>query len=180
MTTTMTTTKFYIIETNYTGPNRDQHADASKIEISASPAISNRSHEVCIDGWCGTTNDMAVYAYGEYDTIEEARAALTKEFGEVRDSDVYGDRFESDDEDVVETYKPGKYTPMGSQTAEALAHEIQSDIEADTTDDRIAELVAECEADANHEGYTLDSVEGLIREMQARRDELRDEMEDAS
>jgi hypothetical protein len=64
---------------------------------------------------CGTTNDWAVYAHGEYATIEEARAAITEKFGEVRDSDANGDSFESDDEDVVEAYKPGKYAPMSSQ-----------------------------------------------------------------
>ena len=53
---------------------------------------------------------------------------------------------------------------------------IQSDIEADTTDERIEELVAEYEAGANLDGYTLDN--GLEDLMNERRQELRDEMED--
>jgi len=170
---------YYIIETNYVGPNQtqDQYVDVDKIEISTSPAITNSSHEERTEGWCGTTNDWAVYAHGEYATIEEARAAITDKFGEVRDSDANGDSFESYDEDVVEVYKPGKYTPMSSQATADWAYEgIKSDIEADTTDERIAELVAEYEAEANSNGYTLDS--DLEYFMQERRQELRDELED--
>jgi hypothetical protein len=170
---------YYIIETKYVGPNKglDQHVDLDLIEISTSPAITNSSHEERTEDWCGTTNDWAVYAHGEYATIEAARAAITTKFGEVRDSDPNGDSFESDDEDVIETYKPGKYAPMSSQATADWAYEgIQSDIEADTTDERIAELVAEYEAEANSNGYTLDSdLEDLMKE---RRQELRDELED--
>lgn len=178
MTTTTTTTKFYIIETNYVGPNRDQHVDADKIEISTSPALTNILHEERTQGWCGTTNDLAVYAYGEYDTIEEARAAIDAEFGEVRRGDNEGNGFESsDDESVVETYKPGRYAPMSRQATFDWAYDsIEADIEADTTDERIEELVAEYEADANFNGYTLDS--GLEDLMNERRQELRDELED--
>ncbi len=112
----------------------------------------------------------------KYDTIEEARDAITAEFGEVRSTDANGDSFESDDESVVETYKPGKYAPMSSHTAEEWAYEIQSNVNGETTDADIAVLLAEFEAVANLEGYTLDSgLEDIIRE---RRDELRDEMED--
>ena len=170
---------YYIIETNYVGANqtRYQYVDINKIEISTSPAITNSSHEERTEGWCGTTDDFAVYAHGEYATIEEARAAISEKFGEVRDSDANGDSFDSDDEAVVETYKPGKYAPMSSQATADWAHEgIQSDIEADTTDERIAELVAEYEAEANSNGYTLDS--DLEYFMQERRQELRDELED--
>jgi hypothetical protein len=161
---------YYIIETNYVGPNQtqDQYVDVDKIEISTSPAITNSSHEERTEGWCGTTNDWAVYAHGEYATIEEARAAIAEKFG---------DSFESDDEDVVETYKPGKFAPMNSQATADWAYEgIRSDIDADTTDERIAELVTEYEAEANSNGYTLDSdLEDFMRE---RRQELRDELED--
>jgi hypothetical protein len=170
---------YYVIETNYVGPNQtqDQYVDVDKIEISTSPAITNSSHEERNEGWCGTINDWAVYAHGEYAAIEQARAAITEKFGEVRDSDANGDSFESYDEDVVETYKLGKYAPMSSQSTADWAYEgIQSDIEADTSDERIAELVAEYEAEANSNGDTLDS--DLEDFMQERRQELRDELED--
>jgi hypothetical protein len=171
---------YYIIEANYVGPSQtqDQYVDVDKIEISTSPAITNSSHEECTEGWCGTTNDWAVYAHGEYATIEEARAAITEKFGEVRDSDANGDRFESYDEDVVETYKPGKYASISSEATADWAYEgIQFDIESDTSDERIAELVAEYEAEANVYGYTLDScLEDFMQECrQVLRDELKDD-----
>lgn len=172
---------YYIIETKYVGPNQtqDRYVDVDKIEISTSPAITNSSHEKRIEGWCGTTNDWTVFAHGEYATVEEARAAITEKFGEVRDSDANGGSFESYDEDVVETYKPGKYAPMSSQATADWAYEgIQEGIEAETTDERIAELVAEYEAEANSYGYTLDS--DLEHFMQGRRQELRDEVEDGA
>jgi len=172
---------YYIIETKYVGPNRGQYGyvDPDRIDISTSPAITNSSHEERTDGWCGTTGDWAVYAHGEYATIEEARAAITEKFGEVRDrsGDGDGDVFEPENADVVETYRPGKYTPMGREaTADWVYESIQSDIAAETTDDRISELVAEYEAVANRDGYTLDSA--LARFMQERRQDLRDELED--
>lgn len=170
---------YYIIETNYIGPNQDQdrYVDADTIEIRTSPAVTNSSHEERTEGWCGSSSNWAVYAHGEYATIEEARAAITENFGEVRDSDANGDSFKSDDERVVETYKLGKYAPMSRDATEDWAYEgIQSDIEANTTDERIAELVAEYEAEANNDGYTLHS--DLAGFMQERRQELRDELED--
>lgn len=168
---------YYIIETIYTGPNwdQDQHVDADRIEITTAPAIGNSSREVCIDGWCGTTDDWAVYAHGEYETLEEARDAIIETFGVVRDSDPGGNSFESLDENVVEVYKPNKYAPMSSQATADWAYDgIQSDIKADTTDERIEELVEEYEEEANRHGYTLDSdLEGFMRD---RRQELRDEL----
>ena len=163
---------YYIIQTAYAGPNRSQHVDADTIKISTAPAITNSSHEEITEGWCGTTNDWAVYAHGQFDTIEAARAAIAETFGDVRDSDPNGDRFESDDECAVEIYKPGKYEPMSSEATADWAYEgILSDIDADTTDEQIAELVAMYEADANSNGYTLNS--DLADLMDERRQELR-------
>lgn len=169
---------YYIIETKYVGPNQtqDQYVDGDKIEISTSPATTNSSHEERTEGWCGTTNDWAVYAHGEYATIEEARTAIADKFGVVRDSDPNGDSFELDSENVVEVYKPG-YEPMSSQATADWAYErIQSEIEADTSDERIAELVAEYESEANSNGHTLCS--NLEDFMKEHRQELRDELED--
>jgi hypothetical protein len=171
---------YYIVEQNYVGPNRDedQYVDADRIEIRTSPAIANRSRRPRTEGWCGTTNDWAVYAHGQYTTIEDARAAIADIFGDARDCDAHGHRFESDDDAVVEVYRPGKYAPMSSQATADWAYDaIRSDITADTTDERITELVAEYEAAANAEGYTLDGDLEYI--MRARRQELRDELEEA-
>jgi len=168
---------FYIIETTYIGPNQkqDRYVDADGIEISTSPARANMSNEKRIEGWCGTTNDWCVTAHGEYATIEEAREAIAEKFGEVRKIDAPDDCL---DEHVIEQYKPGKYAPMSSQaTGEWAWESIKEDIRADTTDERIAELVADYEGAANSDGFTLDS--SLENYMQIQRQELRDELEDA-
>lgn len=170
---------YYIIETNYVGPNRthDQYVDVDRIDISTSPAMTNLSHVERTEGWCGTTNGWSVYAHGEYDTIDAARAAIAEKFGDVRNSNPDGDSFESDDDDVVETYKVGRFAPMSRlDTADWAYQGILSDIEADTTDERIDELVAEYEAEANSIGYALHS--DLKAIMQERRQELRDELDD--
>lgn len=164
---------YYVIETKYVGPNQlqDQYTDVDTIAISTTPAITNSSHEERTQGWCGTTNDWAVYAHGEYATLEEARAAIAQEFGDVRSDET------ADDENVVELYKPGKYAPMSREATEDWTFDgIQESIDADTTDERIAELVAEFEEIANGEGYTLDS--DLDDLMKARRQELQDERDE--
>jgi len=172
---------YYIIETNYVGPNQaqDQYIDADRIEISTSPAI-DIDGDVRIDGSCGTAYDWSTYAHGEYATIDAARAVIADKFGEVRDSNPDGDSFIGYDDDVVEVYKPGKYAPLGSQeTAEWACEGIQRDISADTTDERIAELVAEYEAEANSNGYTLDSNLDIVMAAHRQlRKELRKELAD--
>jgi len=163
---------YYVVEFIHVGPKED-HVDCHVIEIKMSPAINNKNYEERTAGWCGTTNDRAAYAHGEYATIEDARAAIAARFGEVRDSDSNGNRFESDDADVVEVYKPGKYAPLSSQATYDWCYAgIQADVDADTTDANIDALVAEYEAEANNNGYSLDS--DLMRFMHERRQALRD------
>jgi DNA-binding cell septation regulator SpoVG len=171
---------FYIVETNYAGPNPDddRYIDSSTIAITTSPAIRNGNCEICLDGWCGNSGDWVVHAHGEYSTIEKARAALADRFGEVRDSDPAGESFRDEYEDleVVEVYKAGKYSRMSSRATGDWAYEwIQRDIKADTSDKRINALVEEYEAEANTHGGTLHGE--LEQFMQVRRQELRDELE---
>lgn len=162
---------FYVIENKYVGPNADQNLNATTIEISAEPARKNMSGEVCVKGWCGTTNDWCVNAHGEFSSAEDARAAIHAVFGDVRDSDQYGETFESEDETVVEVYKPGKYDQMSSQeTADWID---LSEVEAGMTGDDIALLIAELESEANQHGTTLHGdLEEFINE---RIEELRTE-----
>ena len=169
---------YYLIETQYAGPNTgdDRYADADRIEISTRPALTNMSHEPRVNGWCGTTNDWAVHAHGEYESLEAARAAITAIWGEVRLVGRENDDFLSDDGSVVESYKPGKYKPLGRlATADRALESIKADIAIDTTDERIDELVTEYETEANAAGYSLhDSLHDLMYE---RRQELQDDME---
>ncbi len=162
---------FYVVETSYIGPDQDhdRHVDADKIEIRTADPGEGGSHDP----------DWAILSHGSHNTISEARAAIADKFGEVRSLDARGDRFESDDEDVAETYKKGKYTPMGREATAAWAQSsMEGDINADTTDERISELVAQYEAQVNSEGYTLGS--GLRDCLEEYREEMREEESDIS
>ena len=136
--------------------------------------------EPCVDGWCGTTDGVAVYGHGVFNDVQTARLAIIEKFGVVRDSDPNGDLFSTDEEGVLEIHKPGKYAPMSIEsTADWLSEEVQMRIGSDTTDAEIEELTVEFEEAANSQGYTLDSSVDLL--MRKRRQELKDELEgDAS
>lgn len=170
---------FYVIENKYTGPNQDQdqYADVDTVVISSAPAVTNSSNEERTEGWCGTTNDWAVYAHGEFETIEAARAAIAEKFGDVRDRDANGDDFESMDDDVVEVFKPGKYEMMCKEAVIAWSYETaNAEITAETTDEEIAGMIDEYESEANSFGSSCaDHIEDVLIEF---RDNLREELED--
>jgi len=147
---------YYIIETNYVGPNAAQHVDADTIEITTVPAVSNSTGQVRLNGWCGTTNDWSVHAHGSYATLSDAMSAIEDLFNEVRDCNPNGDPFLSDDPTVVHVYRPGAYAPMGIQeTGEWLSSGFSESILVQTTDEQISALLHDWEAEANHQGYTL-------------------------
>lgn len=177
---------YYIIETIYVDPNQTQapFVDAEKIEISTPPAITNSSHEVRPAGWYGTTNGWAVYAHGEYATMEDTCAAIAKDFGALRGCEPNGARFELNDEDIVAAYRPGRFVPMNRQTTADWAYEgIQVDIGVGAADERIAEPGVEYTAEANLNTFTLDShLKEFIerrrqRLLKEQEQELRDEQE---
>ena len=103
-------------------------------------------------------------------------SSIAEKFGDVRDCDPcdpYSEAFKPVDEDVVKIYKPDRFAPIGREATAFWANEgMKQDIGPETTDARIAELVAVCEAKANSNGYTLDS--DLERLMQEYRQELRE------
>ena len=168
---------YYITATEYVGPNQDQakYVDADTIEISTEPARNNMNRAVRVYGWCGTTNDIKTYAHGEYYTLDDAKTAITDIFGDVRDCDSNNYPFETDDDSVVAVYKPGKYTPMSEEaTAHWIDCSMQGDVTATTSDERIVELAAGYEADANLEGYTLYGAEEMMEQY---RQELIEETE---
>ena len=75
------------------------------------------------------------------------------------------------DPDVVTICKPGRYEPLSRDATGDWAYDhMQHDISADTTDERLDELVAEYEEDAQGTGYILDS--DLIDWMRDYRDDL--------
>jgi len=169
---------FYVVHSEYAGPNQNQeaYADLSTIEIRTEPARTNMSREIRLEGWCGTTNDFSVRAYGEYSTLEAAREAIAEKFGAVRDRDPEGSKFEpeSGDDAVAEIYKPGRYAPLvGEGLSNWICPGIEEDIGASTPRSRFSTLIDDYLDQVNDEGYTFDRsrVEKMLED---RRDYLRD------
>lgn len=160
---------YYVIEQNYVGPNPDddERIDSHIVRISREPARANMSGEPRITGWCGTTNDLNVHAHGEYETLEAAIDAVSSHFGAVRDREIEVDR---DDVDViVAEFAVGQFQPLGADAVcDYLSTMPEDDITADTTDERLGELVEQYEAAANGEGLTLGDL--ARRELERRRD----------
>lgn len=149
---------YYIIETNYVGVNQDQHIDDDTVEISTAPAIYNSSLEICLDGWCGTTSDYAIYAHGDYPTIDAAREAVGAIFGDVRERNSAGDYYidQNSDRDIVAIYRKGRYEPMSREhTGNWLYDSMTSDITVETSYDEIKTLLADYKSAATDEGCTL-------------------------
>lgn len=170
---------YYVISGEYVGPNQgeENYTDIDVIEIRTTPATYNMSGEDCLTGWCGTHNDWCVYAHGGYETLEQARECIASNFGETRRYGQDGDAIEFS-ESVIEVYKPGKYEPMSSQQTEDWCYgTFADDISADTTDERLANLVIEYEECANTQGLTLDK-RALLNSMEYYRACLHDEGED--
>ena len=159
---------FYVISEEYVGPDLNKRLNSHTVWISTEPGRTNMSNEERIDGWLGTTNDWYRSAHGEYATLDEARAAVVKMVGENPRS-VENDEF---DEHIVESYAASKFVELDACNSQTLCYEYCSEITVDTTDERIDEILNECEEQANADGFTLDTraVERMLAE---RRDELR-------
>jgi len=146
---------FYVIAIEYEGPNSedDRFIDADRICIRSEPARTNMSGEVRVDGWCGTTNDWSITAYGEYETIDEAERAVTDIFGETRD-------FTSDEArqwNAICVYARGAFRPLNKTDAfDYFYAAMEGDVTTTTSDEEIDVLAREYESLANDDGYTLD------------------------
>lgn len=95
---------FYVLVYVYAGSD-DSRRDENTIEISAECPV-NAMSEKCTEGFCGFVSDCAKFAHGAFENIDDARAVITRMFGEVRDRDENGEKFSSFDRDVYEVYKP--------------------------------------------------------------------------
>ena len=163
----MCKTKYYIVEYQYIGLGDEE----SLIRIQTTPA-RDLDGDVCIDGRCGAWNDWVVYGHGEYMTLDDARAAIPEKFGDVREVyDDYDDYYYN----AIDTYKFGRYEPLDKyESCDYFRDYIQSDVNRDTTNERIDELITEYEIIANEDGYTLDA-DGLAKLIRDYRDELASE-----
>jgi hypothetical protein len=167
---------YYLIKNVYVGPNQEANVDFDTVEIATQPARKNLSGEECHKGWCGTTNDVSVHALGRFDTIEAARENIKQIFGSVRITGVNGLRFESSNEHAVEVYKPGRFVPLNrAQSEEWVWSSMKKDVTASMKDADIFELMNSYESAANAEGFSLSGLNSLIF---ARRNELREDLED--
>lgn len=142
---------FFVIYRHYTlKPSEYDYSewDNDTIEISTKPA-SYENGVPCIEGHCIDYCDWATEAYGEYETLEQARAAINENFGSVRTAT-------SDNDDVVECYKPGEFKPLGDMaTGDYIDSDLSENVSSSTTDEQIDRLCKQYEAIANDDGYTL-------------------------
>ena len=162
--------KYYVIEEKYAGANQDQHLDDNTIKITTEPAMTNSSHEICLDGWAGTTDDWAVYARGVYDSKEAAEKFIKTLYKDTREAD-----FDDNDQSIVAVYKPGKYEPLcKEETGNSIYESVISSVTQTTTDDEISALVDDWEREANSQGCTLTGAYDMAIDY---RDELLEDIE---
>jgi hypothetical protein len=168
---------FYLVTRVYVGPNQDsKHLNSDVIEVWNEPARTNSSKEVLIDGWCGTTNDWSVHAYGEYETLQEALDEMHDIF-DVREYQYEG--WSSDDsfidDHVVERYYFGKYCQMDAEGTAIWVYEYMvKDITAETTDDQIEELLLKYEDECKSENVSTHA--SIVNCLYDYRNELRDRL----
>ena len=72
---------YYVIESEYVGPNTQGRIDSHLVTITTDAPRTNLSHEVRLDGWIGTTNDTSRHAHGAYTSEDDAREAVAELFG---------------------------------------------------------------------------------------------------
>jgi hypothetical protein len=137
-----------------------EHLDADNdwLYISTKPAYGNMDKEPVIEGWAGTTNGIAVYGHGEFDSVEDAIDYIMADFDlcEHRTGDENGeyDSF-NQDPDVIHAFKLGKYHPLSpAESYDFLWKRIKA-LNEDITLATIDEFWKGAEEAANDEGYTL-------------------------
>ncbi len=142
--------KFYVVETNYVGPNTQVHIDGDELEIRTSPALYNSSRKPCISGWAGTTNDWATYAHGEFSDITSAMKYVRENWG-TRDAEN-----NPCDEHVLRTFKIGNLQPLTREETENYIWPEIGLIPQDITDDEIRVRIDDWTEAAEIDGYALD------------------------
>jgi hypothetical protein len=163
-------TKYYLVEANYVGPNK-KDSDGNRyphgeLFIQTCPGTTNMSHEERVTGWLGTTNDISQTAHGEFNALEDARAAADA-LGYTEADDVG-----CDDPDVIEMRLSEQDALEQWEAEEWLEPASASDlhIAAGTTDERLADIADDLQADALADGR---HVHDLCERLTEIRDELR-------
>lgn len=175
-------TTYYITSSEYVGPNQEERFNSHTYSIHTYAPRTNMSHEVRTEGWLGTTNDVAEYAHGEFESEEAARAEIGRlledcGYREIDCSEPVG----ADGDELiydVARFAVGRFEEWGIESTSTWCYEgIEQDVTADTTDERIEEIADEYEAQANSEGFSLHR-RTIIKAAAALRDDLRAEREE--
>jgi len=166
---------FYLIHHSDIGPNdRDSSGnykpECGHMEITTVPGRKNMSHEICTDGWLGSCNDNSSTAYGEYDTIEDARAEAADR-GYTVEADYYDeditvcdcDLTDDDGNDVecdcsADGTREIWYAPvdkMDQWDTDDYFYAVQSEITAEMSDVELADWVSKNETEAKNENVNL-------------------------
>lgn len=162
---------YYVIVAKDVGPNeRDSHGDYlpqdGELFIQTVPGEKNLSHEPCTEGWLGTTNGIAVYAHGEFDTLEAAQATADDlGFTEV------DDEFEDDNDPPLIIER--RLTPRDARQQWDAGDWLSSDpggLTANTSDAELTALAVQLDAEALAEDAEL---HGLGEYLRGRRTAMR-------
>ena len=165
--------KYYIEEIRYCGADArtDKYIDFDRFEITTEPTRKNMSGDICLDGWLGTSNDVARYAHGAYDSLAAAEYAV---------QNLLVDEYRRDDEpsefpDVLAVYRIGRLLPVSD---EALGIWLQDvDVSADADDVALRRQARDLARELEDTGVSASAVR--IREcLESLRDSARAERED--
>lgn len=73
-------TNYYLIQIRNVAPHSPKYPLDTTYVIQTRPGVTNMSSEPKIDGWLGTTDDIAQYAEGEFAAFADALAAIPEQF----------------------------------------------------------------------------------------------------
>jgi len=174
---------YYVTTSEYVGPNKTNSmgspmGDTLIAQIQTAPGTTNSSNEERTNGWLGTTNDISHNAYGEFETLEEARAKI-HDMGYTSAREL--DEDEACDDEIIETWI-SENAAYGQWTAgeffDGIGREGACDeygITAKTTDEEITKMVEKAEAEANDNEIELHECQEYFEEL---REELQEKAEE--
>ncbi|WP_419606789.1 hypothetical protein [Thiolapillus sp.] len=166
--------KFYIEEVRYCGPNSqdEKYIDFDRFEITIAPPRTNASNEIRVNGWLGTSNDVARYAHGVYESLADAEGAVEHMLGhEYRRA--RGDSLPPGS--IASVYHPGRVPPV---TDEFLGLWLDTvEVPADADDEHLARLAEELYIDLVEDGGGA-SAARILECLLVMRDNAREALED--
>lgn len=141
---------FYVFSRDYVGVNQDdlQYLDVDTIEVTQEKPDCSSNH-----------NDWSITLLGEFDSLSEVHSFLYGCFKEEL-RNVEHTLLDDPESSSIETYKRGKYAPMGQEETELFLFDgIQQAVSHSTSDKEADELLCGFEESANIElGKTLNPI----------------------